>query len=172
MKKTLLGACVAALLISSNASEIWIGVGKIGGDPITSTEYAIGYEREFETHTSWIAGIDISYKYGRIKEEERELDEHGREEVMSKKIDEHALDLEGLWGKALDHHNKLFMITGLRVGDAEGTGVYGVGVGVEYQHILHNEMVVSFDVVRHFMKTEDDYYYQTNTFMVKVGYEF
>ena len=173
MRKLLKNATIAAsFLISCQASEIWVGVGKIGGDPITSTEYAVGYETETKLRNDWILGMDISYKYSRIKEEEREIGEDGREEAVCKRIDEHALDLEALWGRALDHHDKLFLIGGLRVGDAEGTTVYGIGAGVEYQHIFHNDFVVSLDFLRHFMKTDDDIYYQTDTFMVKVGYEF
>ncbi len=170
MKRLVLSLCAASVV--GMASEIWVGIGKIGGDPKTSTEYAIGYETEFESHSEWIVGLDVSYKYARVKEEEVELNEHGHQEVITKKVDEHALDIEGLWGKAFDHHNKLFAIGGVRLGDADGTTIYGLGVGVEYQHILENDLVISLDAVRHFMKSEDDIYYQTNTFMVKVGYEF
>ena len=165
-------AASSLLLSSATAAEVWVGVGKIGGDPKTSTEYAIGYETEFDVSEEFLVGIDVSYKYARIKESEEELTEEGEIERITKKVDEHALDVEGLFGKALSPHDKLFAVAGVRLGDSDGTTIYGLGVGVEYQHIFENEMVVSIDAVRHFMKSEDDIYYQTNTLMLKVGYEF
>ncbi len=174
MKRShLLGVVAATFVISSaTAGEIWLGVGKIGGDLKTSTEYAIGYEKEFDVSEEFLVGLDVSYKYARIKESEEERNEEGQLESVTKKVDEHALDVEGLFGKALTPHDKLFAVAGVRVGDSDGTTIYGVGVGVEYQHLFENEMVVSVDAVRHFMKSDDDIYYQTNTFMLKVGYEF
>jgi len=174
MRKVLIAT---SLVIATFANEFWIGVGKIGGDPVTSTEWAIGFEKEIELFEEWISGIDISYKYARIKEveEEKEIreEEHQLREGGSKKVDENAIDIEALLGKAFDHHNKLFAVGGLRYGESDGDEIYGIGVGVEFQHILENDMVVSVDVIRHFMKNSDkDEYYQTNTLMIKLGYEF
>ncbi|NPA03599.1 MAG: hypothetical protein GXO61_01935 [Epsilonproteobacteria bacterium] len=160
MKKLLL---TSLLLTSSFCAEIWVGVGKIGGDIVTSTEYAIGVEEEFELFEEWLTGVDVSYKHAKVKEEEEE---------ESFKVWEDAVDVEGLIGKEFDEKNKLFGVVGLRYGQSDGDDFYGVGVGAEFQHLLEDGVVVSIDIVRHFMKNEDDRYYQTNTLMFKVGYEF
>ncbi len=160
MKKLLL---TSLLLTSSFCAEIWVGVGKIGGDIVTSTEYAIGVEEEFELFEEWLTGVDVSYKHAKVKEEEEE---------ESFKVWEDAIDVEGLIGKEFDEKNKLFGVVGLRYGQSDGDDFYGVGVGAEFQHLLEDGIVVSVDIVRHFMKNEDDRYYQTNTLMFKVGYEF
>ncbi|MRI83059.1 MAG: hypothetical protein C6I00_01435 [Nitratiruptor sp.] len=163
-----------ALLLGSwlLGAELWVGIGKIGGDPVCSNEYALGYEAEFELGQEWLTGFDVSYKYASLKEVEAEGDHEGEgPAIRSQRIEEHAFDVEGLLGKHLAYHDKLFAVGGLRLGDSEGEFIYGLGLGAEYQHIFEDRWILSLDLIRHFMKGEERYY-QTTTFMVKVGYEF